>query len=61
MAEKYDFQRAYCDSCAALDETHEAEDYNTALKRFVTTINNICIEMKKMWREYSNSSSWRNA
>ena len=32
MAEKYDFQRAYCDSCAALDETHEAEDYNTALK-----------------------------
>jgi probable phosphoglycerate mutase len=44
MAEKYDFQRAYCDSCAALDETHEAEDYNTALKRFVTTINNICIE-----------------
>ncbi len=44
MAEKYDFQKAYCDSCAALDETNEAEDYNTASKRFMRTIDNICIE-----------------
>lgn len=42
--EKYHFHKAYCDSCAALDETKEAEDYDTALKRFVKSIEEICIE-----------------
>lgn len=42
--EKYDFQRAYCDSVAALDETNEAEDYETALNRVLNSLNDICIE-----------------
>lgn len=43
-AEKYEFQKAYCDSVAALDETNEAEDYNTALSRVMKSLNDICIE-----------------
>ncbi|MDO5517419.1 MAG: histidine phosphatase family protein [Clostridium sp.] len=42
--EKYEFQRAYCDSAAALDETNEAEDYNTALNRVLKGLDDICIE-----------------
>lgn len=40
--EKYDFQKEYCNTCALLDETNEAEDYETALNRVMTTINKIC-------------------
>ena len=42
--EKYDFQKEYCNSCAALDETKEAEDYSTVIKRLVKSIEDICIE-----------------
>ncbi|MFT8349847.1 histidine phosphatase family protein [Clostridium saccharoperbutylacetonicum] len=42
--EKYDFQKAYCDTCAALDETNQAEDYATALKRIMTTLEELCKE-----------------
>lgn len=42
--EKYDFQKAYCDSIAVLDETNEAEDYETALNRIMNCLNNICVE-----------------
>ena len=42
--EKYHFQKEYCDSCAALDETKKAESYETALKRVMNTINDICRE-----------------
>lgn len=40
--EKYDFQKEYCNTCALLDETNEAEDYETALKRVMTSISKIC-------------------
>ncbi|WP_246615293.1 histidine phosphatase family protein [Clostridium thailandense] len=42
--EKYDFQKEYCNSCAALDETSEAEDYDTVIKRVMKSIEGICIE-----------------
>lgn len=42
--EKYDFQKEYCNSCAALDETKEAEDYDTVIKRVMKSIEDICIE-----------------
>jgi broad specificity phosphatase PhoE len=42
--EKYDFQKEYCNSCAALDETNEAEDYETALNRVMRSIKGICEE-----------------
>jgi len=42
--EKYDFQKEYCNSCAALDETKEAEDYNTVMKRLMKSIEDICID-----------------
>lgn len=42
--EKYDFQKEYVNSCAALDETKEAEDYNTAIKRVMKSLEDICIE-----------------
>lgn len=42
--EKYEFQKAYCDSVAALDETNEAEDYNTAINRIIKSLTDICIE-----------------
>ena len=41
---KYEFQRAYCDTCAALDETKEAEDYNTAITRTMNELKQICQE-----------------
>ena len=40
--EKYDFQKAYCNTCAILDETNEAEDYETAIKRVMKSIDKIC-------------------
>ncbi|MCM8710092.1 histidine phosphatase family protein [Clostridium sp. SYSU_GA19001] len=43
-AKKYDFQKAYTNACAALDETKEAEDYDTALKRVMKGLGNICLE-----------------
>lgn len=44
---KYDFQKEYCNSCAALDETNEAENYDVAIKRVMNSIENICIENSK--------------
>ena len=41
---KYEFQRAYCDTCAAFDETKEAEDYNTAITRVMNELKQICKE-----------------
>lgn len=41
---KYDFQKAFCDTCAILDETKEAEDYNTAITRVMNELNQICRE-----------------
>ena len=40
--EKYDFQKEYCDTCALLDETKEAENYETAIKRVMKSISEIC-------------------
>lgn len=45
--EKYDFQKEYCNSCAALDETKQAEDYDTVLKRLLNTVEGICQENSK--------------
>jgi probable phosphoglycerate mutase len=42
--EKYDFQKEYCNSCATLDETKEAESYDKAIKRLMKSIDDICIE-----------------
>ena len=42
--EKYDFQKEYCNSCASLDETKEAEDYNTVMKRIMKSIEDICVD-----------------
>lgn len=44
--EKYDFQKAYCDTTAALDETNEAEDYETACSRVMKALTQICEENK---------------
>lgn len=41
---KDDFQKAYCDTCATLDETNEAEDYDTVIKRVMKSLREICIE-----------------
>lgn len=41
---KYDFQKAFCDTCATLDETKEAEDYNTAITRVMNELKQICKE-----------------
>ena len=41
--EKYDFQKEYCNSCAILDETKEAEDYNSVMKRVMKSLNDICM------------------
>ena len=40
--QKYDFQKEYCNTCALLDETNEAENYETALKRVMKSISEIC-------------------
>lgn len=42
--EKNDFQRAYCDCCAALDETNEAENHDTVIKRVMNALEAICLE-----------------
>lgn len=42
--EKYDFQKEYCNVCATLDETKEAENYDTVIKRVMKTLEEICIE-----------------
>ena len=42
--EKYDFQKEYCNSCAILDETKEAEGYDTVIKRVMKSLEDICIE-----------------
>lgn len=42
--EKYDFQREYCNSCATLDDTKEAECYDTVIKRVMKTLTGICME-----------------
>lgn len=42
--EKYHFQREYCNSCATLDETKEAESYEVALNRVMKTLREICME-----------------
>lgn len=36
-----DYQKQYCDTFAALDETKEAEDYDTVIKRSIGCINKI--------------------
>lgn len=43
-AQKYDFIKEYVNSCAALDETNEAENYETAIKRAIKAIKDICEE-----------------
>lgn len=40
--EKYEFQKAYCDTCSLMDDTNEAEDYETVFKRVMKSINDIC-------------------
>ncbi|MBC2397955.1 histidine phosphatase family protein [Clostridium tetanomorphum] len=42
--EKYDFQKEYCNSCYALDETKQAENYDTVIKRVMKSLKDICIE-----------------
>lgn len=42
--EKYDFQKAFCDACAAIDETGEAEDYSTVITRVMNELKQICME-----------------
>lgn len=42
--EKYDFQKAFCNTCATLDDTKEAEDYDTVIKRVMKSLEDICIE-----------------
>lgn len=42
--EKYDFQKEFCNTCAALDETKKAEDYDTVIKRVMDTLEKICLE-----------------
>ncbi|GKX66567.1 sigF/sigE/sigG family sigma factor [Clostridium sp. TW13] len=45
--EKYDFQKEYCNVCATLDETNEAENYDSAISRVMRTMNAICSENAK--------------
>jgi len=42
--EKYEFQKAYCDSVSELDETNRAENYNTAINRALGSLKSICGE-----------------
>lgn len=42
--EKYDFQKEYCNSCAALDDTKQAESYDIVIQRLMKSIQDICIE-----------------
>lgn len=41
--ERDNFQREFCDCCAALDDTNEAEDYDTAISRVMKTLKEICM------------------
>jgi probable phosphoglycerate mutase len=41
---KFDFQKEYVNAVAALDDTKEAEDYATALKRIMKCLEDICVE-----------------
>lgn len=45
--EKYDFQKEYCNACAALDETEEAESYDIIIKRVMNSLKDICEENLK--------------
>ncbi|WP_027624932.1 histidine phosphatase family protein [Clostridium lundense] len=42
--EQYDFQKEYCNSCCALDETKQAENYDKVIKRVMKSLKDICIE-----------------
>ena len=42
--EKYEFQKAFCDGAAALDETKEAENYDHAINRVLSALRDICQE-----------------
>lgn len=42
--EKYEFQKAFCDSVAALDETKKAENYDCAVNRVLGSLKDICKE-----------------
>lgn len=42
-----DFEKSYIDSCAALDETGQAEDYDTLIKRVMSGLNIIGEENSK--------------
>lgn len=44
---KYDFQKEYCNACAALDETKEAESYDIIIKRVMDNLKDICEENSK--------------
>ncbi|AKA67957.1 MULTISPECIES: histidine phosphatase family protein [Clostridium] len=44
---KYDFQKEYCNACAALDETKEAESYDIIIKRVMNNLKDICEENSK--------------
>ncbi|MBA5851169.1 histidine phosphatase family protein [Clostridium sp. cel8] len=44
---KYNFQKEYCNSCAALDETGQAESYDKVLKRVMKSLKEISIENSK--------------
>lgn len=44
---KYDFQKEYCNACAALDETEEAESYDVIIKRVMNSLKDICEENSK--------------
>lgn len=41
---KNDFQKKFCNCLAFLDETKEAEDYDTAANRVIKTLEEICLE-----------------
>lgn len=44
---KYDFQKEYCNACAALDETEEAESYDIIIKRVMSSLKDVCEENSK--------------
>lgn len=47
LYERLNCQREFCDACASLDETNEAEDYDTLLKRITSCFEKICKETSK--------------
>ncbi len=44
---KYNLQKEFCNACATLDETNEAENYDTALNRFLSFLEKVCKENVK--------------